>query len=334
MKKLATIALTIALIGVGANAALLNDGGNLQAIIDLETGSVDLVNTTGAPLQFNLYEVRSRAGILDPVRNEGAGTGWKSVGDYLAAFDFATVGAGLGAPAFGFGELSATPNAVTEGAATASAVLQPGLPWSIGNPITPGSTIDVAPGGDFEIVYSIPSDQELYTVTNYDIIGGDDGFEGDSQENPIMPGGDQGPNGEWIFDGVDTTGNNGEGLWFDPPFVSAYRYETDGLSHFTTVMLPSDADDSYIVTWGAGPAEWSVVAAGVPFDFFGDLVDDFKVSGIVANVDAADPLGFPTFLAFDEPLVTFTQVGIPEPATMSLVLLGTIGMVARKRRRN
>lgn len=235
MKKFTTIALVIALIGTVANAAPLLDGGDaLKAVIDLETGSMTLVNTSGVPFEYNLLEIRSAAGILDPA-------GWRSVKSLKDVFDFGTIVAGLGGGAVGFDTFQATPIMLAEGA-LAAAILQPGDlgAWSLGNPIIPGSNINVDSGQgpvDFEIAYSIPSDTEFYGITNFEITGGGPtGWQGDKQDNPIMPG-SQGPgqgNGpRWQFTNVDVTANNGEGLWFDPELVSAYLYETDGLSNFT-----------------------------------------------------------------------------------------------------
>jgi hypothetical protein len=158
------------------------------------------------------------------------------------------------------------------------------------------------------------------------------GVHGDSQENPIMPEETQGPRGEWIFNNVDVPVIDG-GAWFDPVGdVPAYLYETDGNSNFIAVMLPFDvpagSDNSFIVNDGTG---------GVPVDagdlfIFPNPVDSFIVSGIDPLADGDDPLGFPTFLQFDEQLVTFTQTGIPEPATMGLILFGVAGLLARRRR--
>jgi hypothetical protein len=155
---------------------------------------------------------------------------------------------------------------------------------------------------------------------------------GDSQENPIMPDETQGPDGEWIFTDVDVPV---DGAWFDPVGdVPAYLYETDGNSNFIAVMLPTDipagSDNSFVVNDGTG---------GVPVDagdlfIFPNPVDSFIVSGIDPLADGDDPVGFPTFLQFDEQQVSFTQTGIPEPATMGLMLFGAIGVLARKRRRS
>jgi len=56
-----------------------------------------------------------------------------------------------------------------------------------------------------------------------------------SQEDPVMPGGGGGDE-PWEFADVP-----GDGAWFDPPMVPAYRYETDGQSNFTQTGIPEPA---------------------------------------------------------------------------------------------
>jgi hypothetical protein len=349
MKKLATIALTVALVCVAANAAPIEDiDGNMKIRIDLADGSMAIVNESGAPLVWSALNIISTRPIIVPDANELDANwnpilvaGFWSVSDQQAAFGNAHIGANLGGPALGsFIELPGNEFQVSEGVLQAGinfAVLQDGNEWSLGTPIIPG-TAAVTPGGNFDVFYATPSSgAEKFRVTNYEIIGGPTGHKGDGPGNPVMPNGPgqggQDPDGRWRFQNFDVTDNNGEGLWFDPPFVSAYLYETDGNSNFTKVMLPSAGDDMYVVTWGTGAGDWAIVAASVQFEF-PIPVESFKVSAIDPLADAGDALGFPTFLAFDEPVVTFTQLGIPEPATMGLMLFGAIGMIARKRRRS
>jgi|SaaInl8_200m_RNA_FD_contig_91_415750_length_2235_multi_3_in_0_out_0_1 hypothetical protein len=166
------------------------------------------------------------------------------------------------------------------------------------------------------------------------------GFPGDTQGNPIMPTSQRPvddprlpePTTEFTFTDVP-----GEGRWFDPPMVPAYKYVTDGNSNFTSVILPVgiDGDGQFLIeVFGQGTAP---ATEGVAFDFsahFAGDISKFWVLNIDPLADAGDPGAFPTFLEFDAATVTFTQTGVPEPATMSVLFFGAMGLVARKRRRS
>ena len=184
-----------------------------------------------------------------------------------------------------------------------------------------------------------------------------DGPSGETQGDPYIPNNsaqvhnrfnNHGAHGEPAFNQFrfgfgenDVNGFRGDGAWFDPPIVGAYLYETDGNSDFVAVKLPTgiDTDNQFILKFddGAGTVV-EIVEGGDPGYTFPDGVQSFIVSGIDGDidpppgVDAGDPLAFPTFLAFDETMVSFTMTGIPEPATMSLILFGAAGLLARRRR--
>jgi hypothetical protein len=151
---------------------------------------------------------------------------------------------------------------------------------------------------------------------------------GDDPAYPILPtsGGSGAP---FEFDNVA-----GDGNWFDPPLVGAYIYETDGNSNFTALQLPPlssvpDGDSQYLVSSVHGD---QVVAAGGNY-VFPSPVDFFKVSGINPFVDGGNPLAFPTFLAFDEQMVSFTMTPIPEPSTTALMGIAMAFLASRATRR-
>lgn len=366
MKKLVIIALTtIALMGATVDAAPIpGDGGDLQVQIDLATGGLTIVNTTGADINYNGIVITSHGGVLDPskwypvVRYMGGGVPGTTEAEVRAALgdpDWEDPGMWGGPPTpnpggnlEGFGVLGAmTPNGLTEYTLENYAILRAGASWSLGNPIAPGSTIEpiVAHNGpgNFEVLYSPAEVAGSVRVTNYNF--GEQ--PGDSQDDAFMPnnsaqvhnrwnnhgGGGRPAWTQWRFENVLA----GDGIWFDPPMVSAFLYEAEGDLKFTAVKLPTDipvgSDNSFIVNDGTGGV---VVLAGVLHEFPGDGVTSFIVSGIDPLADAGEEDGFPTYLEFNktpETEVTFTMTGIPEPATMGLMLFGAIGLLARKRRR-
>jgi hypothetical protein len=152
---------------------------------------------------------------------------------------------------------------------------------------------------------------------------------GDSPSNPVLPDNFNDPLVDppvWRFEDVP-----GNGRWFDPPLAGAYVYETDGLSNFTQVILPTtvgDADGMFNI--GDATNGMVTVAAGSPY-VFPVPVSKFTVTGIDPLVDGGDPLAFPTFLAFDQQVVSFTQTAIPEPATLVSIVTAVVAAAYRPR---
>ena len=136
--------------------------------------------------------------------------------------------------------------------------------------------------------------------------------------------------GAWVFDDV-----TGTGRWFDPPLTSGYEYKvTDGLSNFVSVQLPTtigDADNQFVIEDAINGA---MLVNGGDMYTFATPVDLFTVTGINPLVDGGDPLAFPTFLAFDQLTVSFTQtpVAIPEPASLLFLGLGGVTLARGCRR--
>jgi hypothetical protein len=161
----------------------------------------------------------------------------------------------------------------------------------------------------------------------FEIDGHIVGVPGSEQYLPKLPENTVlNPLGHWHYPEVP-----GTGIWFDPPMVDAYTYQTDGNSNFTQVMLPVgiDADGQFTVTDPAGPI---TLSEGVLHTFSSPL-SQFTVSGIDPAVDAEDPEAFPTYLVFDQPTVTFFQTPVPEPSTMMLAIAGIVGLMRRRRTR-
>ncbi len=155
---------------------------------------------------------------------------------------------------------------------------------------------------------------------------------GSSPDNPYPPtsGGDGEP---FVFSDAPS------GRWFDPPLAGGYFYETDGDSNFTLVRPPPqaivpDGDGQYLVSSIHGD---QIVAADATY-VFPSPVGSFRILGIDPLVDGGEPLGFPTFLDFDQTPVTFFMSPIPEPATIALAMIGIppIGfrLIYNRRRRS
>ena len=116
---------------------------------------------------------------------------------------------------------------------------------------------------------------------------------------------------QWLFNAV-----TGQGSWYDPTAASSYIYATDGLSKFTQVGLPQglgDLDGKYTVT---DAVNGSVVVNAGAFYTFPSPVTTFTVSGINPTVNGDDQLAFPTYLKFDQGIVSFTMTPVAATATL------------------
>jgi len=133
-----------------------------------------------------------------------------------------------------------------------------------------------------------------------------DSVAGRSSAVPILPTSSDGTT-------FSFTDQDGSGLWFDPIAADGFTYSvTDGVSNFTMVGLPEgsgDTDGLFMVTDAANGVR---EAAAGDFVEFATPVDTFTITGIDPRVDGADQAAFPTFLIFDQALVSFimTPIGI------------------------
>jgi hypothetical protein len=178
------------------------------------------------------------------------------------------------------------------------------------------------------------------------------GFQGDAPGNPIMPTNSTPGVPEPRAEGGTTTvheftvtpeqlANDVAGLWYDPPQVPAYEYESSTHNFLAVAVanLQAGAYEVRIPNFSAAITAADGIKTFV--ELFGPIngvdISKFWIKGIDPTVDADDPIAFPTFLQFDnasEETVEFTMTGVPEPATMGLMLFGAIGMIARKKRRS
>jgi hypothetical protein len=155
------------------------------------------------------------------------------------------------------------------------------------------------------------------------------GFDapGSTAINPLLPTASaQGPFG---FLGAWS------GAWVDPPMASGYRYVMSGTSVFTKIQgFPGGfgpltvSVDGQVIASDLGPGD-SVDFAGI----LGHGVSEFTVNGIDPQVDAADATAFPLELSFDSSTADFQMIAVPEPATLSLLALGGLAVLRRRRRK-
>ena len=74
-----------------------------------------------------------------------------------------------------------------------------------------------------------PSVRNIETLFIIDATGSGFSFPGDSQDNPLMPDNID-PDGTARFDDAPS------GMWFDPPMVDGYEYQTTDGSLFTSIL--------------------------------------------------------------------------------------------------
>jgi len=340
MKKLATIALTIALMGTAANAAFLDDGGAMGAHVTM-IGELIITNTTGAPLPFDGYAIYTHGGF-EMLPSGAAGptaTGWNSISDYITPFDMANMlfaTGELGGDIMSFGEAQnridfmAELNVTTGG----QALLQPGASWSMGV-IAPGAKKNnlefrySQPGvtGEFkvEITYEGGVSTEIQTPTEDMHPGGPWNNHGQPTGDPpygrneahVGPFG-SGHQGGFYGIHLNGLGEGGTGIPGGHPYQWSIRTfdPNDGLPE-TVIVTIDDTDDNgavdkYFLTFA------ELASIGV--------LDRTGTIPYILTLDALDETGAVTGDG-SEIIIT-----IPEPATMGLMLLGSLALVGRKRR--
>ncbi len=127
------------------------------------------------------------------------------------------------------------------------------------------------------------------------------------------------------------------GGWIDPEAAYGYTYQMLGGSLFTGILdFPTGFSNQFMVVADGvilgsfGPGQ------GVTFPGSGTVA--FTILGIEPAVDSTDPGAFPLRLAFNTPTASFamTPISTPEPAPITLLSLGLVGiaLIERYRRRS
>lgn len=291
-----------------------------QHTIPLDLDATDGFNAVGLVLDAGLYNVSLRAGIFrawsawsdtDTGCTNNCARGWLN---FYAVFNHQNgqgfyVENGVGTPLDQY-DFNSRLAYSTEGAALAAGVLP--FAFELDSPALVEIAIPDCDGcfGDNRGGLSLTVSRVFGTVPT----------------DPILPT-QIDDDDSFVFNDVPSR------RWFDPPLVGAYRFVTTGGSLFTEVGMPpldvvADADGMYLVTslLGAQP-----IAAGAKL-VFASPVDSFTVSGIAPLVDGADASAFPTYLVFDHPTASFSMTPIPEPRTLLLGALASVGLLLRRQK--
>jgi len=338
MNKSIVTALTLTLAVSLASATpwtdvAVPDGGAVSVVVDQVTGQVTIGNTgptTAGFIGLNGYTMFSLSDNLDPGQNDlhanlvPSGfppkkkqapwtSGWLSMEQ---AQNHGTVPP-IADTLFPAGEswvVDAAPARLSE--INTSFFLQDGVVWSLGDAVIPGS---VNSPENFAFMYGLYDDSQtqLTLVFAEDVTflggGGDptvDAKAGDDNNAYVI-----GAHGEGLIGSGGTRyGFHLEGVFDDGAggtVPGSVEWTISGGTLPGTLPLPTDADTTDPLN---------------PIITFADLMQ-MGASNRDGTVDY-----LLTLIA--DGVESTATLNIPEPATMSLMLFGAIGVIARKRRRN
>jgi len=335
IKNITTIALTLAMIGAVSNAALIPDGGAMQAQFDPTTGLLQLANVSGAPIDFVGYEIIAKEGLLFSMDIPGTRN---DPGYWLIGDDPVYAASVLGNPDHTTGRGSPDPNGnmagwgnlnpggaylddrIGEATLAGYARLQPdGHPtrpnvYSLGlalntatGPVVPVvDSLNNLPGpGTLFISYTPRGSADTMQVVNFLNLAGGldpvvDARAGEPNDYAF------GPNGDTLVGGLFAFTLHGEYVPNDGPPLADVKWFISG-NDLATEMLMAEGDLNPAITYNHLSALGALVRdPGSPYSI------RLEVAGI------SDP----------------GTLALPEPTTMGLMLFGAIGMVARKKRRS
>jgi len=120
------------------------------------------------------------------------------------------------------------------------------------------------------------------------------------------------------------------GAFYDPPAASGFDYAiTSPGSLFTKITFPTGFGSNLMVS--SGGTSFGTFGPGDMLNFSSG-VSSFSLTGIAPPVDPSDPLAFPLQLEFNTPTASFDMTAIsaaavPEPSSLVLFCLGTVGMM-------
>jgi len=143
---------------------------------------------------------------------------------------------------------------------------------------------------------------------------------GGLQSNPIMP--------DSVTGNTKNFDEAPNGLWIDPAIAETYDFATTDGSLITSIEELPDGFESTMQVWVGDSMLAENLGAGDSFAFPGSGVDSFTITGISATTAET----FALRLGYDSDSAALTMTAAPEPASISLLVIGGIAVLRRRRR--
>src|SRR5579872_3929100 len=160
---------------------------------------------------------------------------------------------------------------------------------------------------------------------------------GSNPSNPILPTSTQG--NTYNFNYTTPGGGSSSQLFFDPPIASGYIYTTDpGSPNFGSVTVETPLPNTTVLSVSFDDTTQQF-SPGSTFDFTQfdpNGVPQFTLFGI-SPTDVQNGGEFNAALGFVDPQGgtpgSFSDVAIPEPGSLTLLALGSFGLIGWRKRR-